>query len=93
MAVLQIAVPVGSHDFEAAVVTKKFVARGDQVIVTAERNTAQAPVSAAALEVYVALVPVDGLFDLLIFKIDRKYAAVTLALLAAAHDGCCDKLW
>ena len=44
-------------------------------------------------EVYVALVPVDVLLDLLFLKIDRKYAPVTLALPAAAHDGCRDELW
>ena len=93
MAVIQIIVPTESLDFETAVVTIKFVACGDQDIVTAECNTAKAPVSAAALEVYVALVPVDGLFDPLILKIDRKYAAVTFALLAATHDGCCDEFW
>ncbi len=93
MAMLQIAVPVGGHEFEAAVVTKMFVACGDQDIVTAKRNAAQAPVSAATLEVYVTLVPVDVLFDLLVIKIDRKYAAVTLALLAATHDGCRNQCW
>ncbi len=93
MAVLQVAVPVGSLDFETAVVTKKFVACGNQDIFTAERNAAQAPVGAAALEIYAALVPVDLLFHLLILKIDRKYASVTLALLTATHNGCCDELW
>ena len=36
---------------------------------------------------------VDVLFDFLILKIHCKYAPVTLALLAAAHDGCCDERW
>ncbi len=93
MAVLQIAVPVGGHDFEATVVTKKLVACRDINVVAIECNAAQATVGAATLEVYVALVPVDALLDLLFFKINRIYAAVTLALPTTAHDGCCDELW
>ena len=70
---------------------KKFVACGNQYIVTVECNAAQVPVGAAALEVYIALVPVDMLLNFLFLKIDRKYAAVTLALPAATHDGCRDE--
>ena len=93
MAVLQIAALIRSLHFEAAVVAKKFVACGNQYIVTVECNAAQAPVGAAALEVYIGRVPIDMLRNLLFLKIDRKYAAVTLALPAAAHDGCRDELW
>ncbi len=93
MAVLQITVRIGSPDFEAAIVMKKFVACGDQDVVVAECDTAQAPVATAALEVYLARVPVDQLLDVLLLKIDHKYAAVTLAFPAAAYDGCCDELW
>ncbi len=93
MAALQITVPGRRLNPEVAVVTKKFVACGDQDIVTAECNAAQAPVGTVALEVYVARVPVDVLFDLLFLEIDRKYAPVTLSFLAAAHDGCCDERW
>jgi hypothetical protein len=93
MAALQITVPVGSHDLEAAVITKKFVACGDQDIVTTERNTAKAPVGTAAFEVYVAFVPVDVLFDLLILEIDYEYATMTLTLFTTADYGRCDELW
>ena len=93
MAVLQIVVLVGGLYFEALVVTKKLVARGDQNIVTAERNAAQTPVGATALEINIALVPVDMLHNLLFLKIYRIYTAVTLALPAATYDGCCDERW
>ena len=93
MAVLQIKVRTGSPDFEAAIVMKKFVACGDQDVVVAECDAAQAPVTAAALKVDLTRVPVDQLHNILILKIDRKYAAVTLAFPAAAYDGCCDELW
>ena len=91
MAMLQIAVLARSLDFEVAIVTKKFVARCNQNIVIVECNAAQTPVGTAALEVYFGRVPVDVLLNLLFLKIDRKYAAVTLALLAATHDGCRDQ--
>ena len=93
MAVLQIVVLVGSLQFEAAVETKKLVTCGDQDIATAERNAAQTPVATAALEVYLARVPVDQLGDVLFLKIDHIYTAVTLALAAAAYDGCRDERW
>ena len=93
MAVLQIAVRAGSPDLEAAVVMEEFVACGDKYIVVAECDTAQSPVAAAAFEVDLARVPVDQLLDILILKIDRKYAAVTLTFPAATYDGCCDELW
>lgn len=93
MAVLQIAVRAGRPDLEATVVMEKLVACSDKDIVIAECDTAQAPIAAAALEVDLARVPVDQLHDILILKIDCKYAAVTLAFPAAAYDGCCDQLW
>lgn len=93
MAVLQIVVLAGSFHFKAAVEMKKFVACGDQDIATAECNAAQAPVATTALEVYLARVPVDHLRNILFLKIDHKYAAVTLALAAAAYDGCRDESW
>ena len=93
MAVLQIKVRTGSPDFEAAIVMKKFVACGDQDIATAECNAAQAPVATTALEVYLARVPVDHLRNIPFLEIDHKYAAVTLALAAAAYDGCRDERW
>ena len=93
MAVLQIGVRAASLDFEFAVVTKKFVACGNQYIVAVERDAAQAPVGATSLEIDLARVPVYVLLNLLLLKIDREHAAVTLALLAAAHDGCCNELW
>ncbi len=93
MAVLQITIPVGGLDLEAAVVTKKLVACRDIDVVAIECNAAQAAVGAANLEVYVTLVPVDVLLDFLFFKINRIYAAVTLALPTTAHDGCCDEHW
>ena len=91
MAVIQIIVLAESLDFETAVATKKYVACGDQDIFVAECDAAHTPVAAAALEVNLALVPVEELLNLLRLKIDRKYAALTLALPAAAHDGCCDE--
>ena len=90
MAVLQIAVRVGSPELEAAVVMEQLVACGDEDIVVAECDTAQAPVAAAALEIDLARVPVDQLHDILFLKIDRIYAAVTLAFPAATYDGCCN---
>ena len=93
MAVIQIVVPTESHDFETAVETTKYIACGDQDIFVAERDAAQTWVAAAALEVNLARVPVEELLNLLRFKVDRKYAAVILTLPAAAHNGCCDKLW
>ena len=86
MAVLQIAVHTRSLNLEAAVVTKEFVACGYQDFVTTECHAAQAPVAAAALEVYLARIPVDVLKDILFLKINRIYAAVTLAVPAAAYD-------
>lgn len=93
MAVLQIVVLIGSPDFEAAVETKKFVTCSDQDIVITECNAAQAPITTAAFKVYLARVPVDQLHNILLLKIDHKYAAVTLALPAAAYDGCRDDCW
>ncbi len=93
MAVLQITVRTGSPDFEAAIKMKKFVAGGDIDIVVSECNTPQAPVAAAAFEVYIGLVPVDMLHDLLFLEIDCIHATVTLALLAAAHNGGRNECW
>ncbi len=91
LTVIQILVLTDSLDIETAGVPKQLIASCDQDIIVAECDTAQAPVRAAAFEVNVACVPVDVLLNILILEIDREYAAVTLALLAAAHDGCCDK--
>ncbi len=93
MAVLHIAVLMRALNLEAVVVKKKFVARGDIDIVTVECDATKAPVCAAAFEIYPARVPVDVLHDFLFLKIYRIHAPVTLALLAAAHDGSCDELW
>ena len=86
MALLQLMVLASRPDFEVVVVTEKFVACCNQHFVTVECNAAQAPVSTAALEVYLARVPVDRLQHFLLFKIDHEYAAVTLTFAAAAHD-------
>ena len=93
MAVLKIVVLVRSLHFKATVETKKLVACGDQDVATAERNAAQAPIATAALEVNRSRVPVDWLRDILFLKIDHKYAAVTLALPAAAHHGRREERW
>lgn len=93
MAVFQIVVLAGSLHFKAAVEMKKFVACGDQDIATAKCNAAQASVATTALEVYLTRVPVDQLHYILFLKINPKYAAVTLALPAAAYDGRCDERW
>lgn len=93
MAMLQITVSTGRFDLEAAVVMKQFVACGDQDIVATDCNAAQTPVATPALEVDLAGVPVDHLHDVMILKINQKYAAVTLAFAAAAYDRCCDELW
>ena len=93
VAMLQISVLMGVLNREATVITKKFVACGDVDIVTIEGDATQAPVGAATFEVYSAVVPVYVLHDFLFFKIDRKYAAVTFALLTAAHDRCCNEFW
>ncbi len=91
MAVIQIVVPAESLDFETAVATKKYVAFGDQDIFVGECDAAQTSVAAAALEVDFALVQVEELLNPLFLKVDRIHTAMTLALLAAAHDGCCDE--
>jgi hypothetical protein len=88
MTVLQIVVLAGCLQFEVAVETEKFVAGSDQDIVITECNTAQAPVATAALEIYLARVPVDQLFDILVREIDPENAAMALTLPTAAYNGC-----
>ncbi len=69
------------------------IAFTDRDILVAERDATQTAVAAAALEVNLALVQVEELLNSLLVKINRKHAAVTLSLLTATHDRCCDKFW
>ena len=93
MAVLQIVVLTDSLDFETAVATKKYIACGNQDFFVAECDAAQISVATAALEINLALVPVEELLNLVLLKIDRKYAALPLAWLVAAHDRCRNEFW
>ena len=93
MAVIQIVVLTECLDFETAVTTKKDVTCSDEDILVAERDATQTAVTAAALEINLALVQVEELLNSLLVKINRKHAAVTLSLLTATHDRCCDKFW
>ena len=86
MTVFKIAVLVGADDTQVAVVAEQFVARGNINVVSVKGDTTQTPVSAPALEVDIASIPVDVLLALLIFEVDREHATVTFALLAASDD-------
>ena len=79
---------VGPNIIRAAAFCKKY---GDVTLsVTADDER---PIAELGRAMQDAGRPVDVLLDILFFKIDRIYAAVTLALPAAAYDGCCDELW
>ena len=93
LAVIQVLVLADILDFETAVVPKQLIASCNQDISVAECDATQTPVATAALEVNLALVPVDSLLDFLFLKVNRIYAAVTLPLLAASHDRCCYERW
>jgi len=87
VAVLQIAIAPGITDLEVAVVTEQFVTARNINIIAIEANASQAAVCATAFEIDATGIPVDMLFTVLILEINRKNAAVALALLAAAHNG------
>jgi len=89
--VLQIAVSVGLFDLEVSVVAVQLVACRDIDVVTVKGNAAQAAISPAAFKVDFARVPVDMLLARLGLEIDREYAAMAFALLAATYDGRSDK--
>jgi len=92
VAVLQIAISIGTLDLEVPVVAVKFVTGSDINIVTIEGDSSQAPVCAAAFKIDVAGIPVDVLFTGLFVEINGVYAAVAFTLLAAADDGSRDEL-
>jgi hypothetical protein len=86
VAVLQKAIPIRAADTKATIVDKQLVTRRYKNPVTIELDAAQTTIGAAPFEVDLARVPVDVLKTFLPFKVDRKYAAMALALLTSAHD-------
>jgi len=52
---------------------------------TDTEDKADKPLRTATVEIYFAGIPVDVLFALLRFEVNRVYAAMTLALLAATY--------
>ncbi len=86
MAVLQISISVRLLDLKITVVAIQLIAGGDVDVITVECDAAQATICPATFKVYAARVPVDMLLARLRIEIDRVYAAVAFALLAATHD-------
>jgi len=88
----QVAVPIRAADIKAAIVDKQLVTRSNKDLVTIELDASQTAIGTAAFKVDLTGIPVDMLKALLLFKVDRKYATMALALLTAAHDRGRDQL-
>jgi hypothetical protein len=89
MAVIQVVVSAECLDLETAVAAEQHVACGDQNILISDGNTAQPPVATPGLEVDVARIQVEELFNLPAVEIDHEYAAMTSHALFAANDRSC----
>ena len=81
----EIRVPERALDLEVPVIDEQFIAGGNIDLVIMKLDAAQAPVPAPAAEVDLRGIPVHMLESLLLLEIHGVYAAVAVALPAAAH--------
>lgn len=79
------------NQLEIGCIREEFVAGRYVNPVTVERDTSQTTIGTTPLPVNVSSIPVDGLFDSLVFEVEQINTTMAFTLATAADDRACDE--